>query len=102
MRWILLLLVCVGAVACNRSEVSTPNEAVRLELTQAEVNLLRASAMEAARRENYDMGRADLRLDREGEHFKGFFTQKAKDALGGELHVIMDKSGRILCVCHGA
>jgi hypothetical protein len=98
--WFGVALICLGALACNRTDVST-GDAARLGLAQSEVDNLRAAAMEAARNEGYDTGRANFSLVREGEHYKGLFTQKAKDAVGGELHVVMDKSGRVFRVYHG-
>lgn len=98
--WFGVALICLGALACSRTDIST-GDAARLGLAQSEVDNLRAAAMGAARTEGYDTARANLSLVRDGEHYKGLFTQKAKDAVGGELHVVMDKSGRVLRVYHG-
>ncbi len=95
-----MALICLGTLACSRTDTSTA-DAARLGLTQAEVNTLRAAAMGAARNEGYDVGRANLSLVKDGEHYKGLFTQKAKDAVGGELHVVMDRTGRVLRTYHG-
>jgi len=57
--------------------------------------------MGAARTEGYDTEKANFSLVRDGEHYKGLFTQKANDAVGGEFHVVMEKSGRVLRVYHG-
>ena len=84
MRWrVGVALICLGALYCDRADTAVSTaDAARLGLTQAEANNLRAVAMGAARHEGYDVGRANFSLARDGEHDKGLFTQKAKDALG--------------------
>ena len=89
-------------VACSRTDTSSSAiEDGRLGLTQAEVRILHDAAVAAARAEAYDVEKSNLTVTRDGEHYKGLFTRKAKNALGGELHVVMDRTGRILRVYPG-
>ena len=101
-RWFVAALMCLGIIACNRSDTASwAAQAARVGLSQAEADVLRAAALGAARAEAYDVARANLMLIRKGEHYEALFIQRAKDAVGGELHVVMDRTGRIVRIYDG-
>lgn len=102
MKWLFVGLLCTVSVACNDTDRGASLEdTARLGLTQGEVDGLKKSATDAAVKENYDTRNADLKLSKEGEHYKARFTRRIKDAVGGELHITMDRNGRIVRVYHG-
>jgi hypothetical protein len=102
MKWLVVVLICAATIGCNRTDSGASLDPGQLGLSQAEFDRLRMVAIEAARKENFDVRATNFKLAKEGEQFKALFTQKTKDALGGELHVVMEKSGRILRVYRGA
>jgi hypothetical protein len=103
--WLLSALLCLTVAGCTDmgpGGSGSASDAERLGLAQSEVQRLRHTALEVAGNEKYEIRNMEFRLVRDGENYKGLFTPRAKNALGGELHVIMDRHGRVVRVYRGA
>ncbi len=92
------LLSCVLAACGGPEDPRVKREAQRLDLTPKEVEVLTQAAQERARSLQYDVSDKGFTLKKNpsGPGYVGVFEPRSKTALGGELHVYLDKTGRVL------
>lgn len=98
---LLVLAVCANYWAAGETIFPRVGKPPALNITQEKRAGLERAAYQKARELGYDTGNRTFELFDKDDYYLAYFYIKGEGVLGGDLIIVLDNDGRVLCFFRG-